>query len=154
MPEHTEGTAMKLVMWLTMAVLFSAAGGCAQEKGASALPATPESRVEQGGIWFQRYCSACHGASAQGDGPVAGELSTPPADLTRIAARSAGRFDSALVAQFIDGRERVAAHGSPEMPVWGRSLDDRLSGGFADETRLAPGTILMIVEYLDSIQRP
>ena len=145
---------MKRVMWLTLAVLFSASGGCVQDNGGSALPSTPESRVEQGGIWFQRYCSACHGASARGDGPVAVELSTPPADLTRIAARSGGSFDAAAVAEFIDGRARVAAHGSPEMPVWGRSLDDRLSGGFADETKLGPGTILMIVEYLSSLQRP
>ena len=145
---------MKRTIWLTVAVVFLAASGCVQENGASALPSTPESRAEQGGIWFQRYCSACHGASARGDGPVAAELSTPPADLTRIAARSAGGFDAATVAEFIDGRTRVAAHGSPEMPVWGRSLDDRLSGGFADETRLGPGTILLIVDYLSSIQRP
>ena len=76
------------------------------------------------------------------------------ADLTRIAARNSGRFDAAEVARFIDGRERIAVHGSPEMPAWGRRYDDRREYGFRDETLLAPGTILLLVDYLGSIQAP
>ncbi len=37
---------------------------------------------------FNTYCSVCHGRNAKGGGPVARELKTPPADLTRISARS------------------------------------------------------------------
>jgi mono/diheme cytochrome c family protein len=125
---------------------------CSANGGAP--PSSPESRAVQGQAWFRGYCSSCHGAGATGDGPVAGYLTTPPADLTRIAINNGGVFDKAKVASFIDGRARVAAHGSPEMPVWGRALDDRRGGGFADETLLSPGTILVIVEYLASIQVP
>ena len=93
-----------------------------------------------------------HGRSATGDGPVASELRTPPADLTRIAERHGGIFLADEVAAFIDGRNRIAAHGSSEMPVWGRQFDDRLETGIAQETRLSPGSIFLIVEYLRSIQ--
>ena len=122
--------------------------------GGTPAPTTPESRAELGRSWFRSYCVACHGVDAKGDGPVAPHLTTAPPDLTRIAARHGGRFDKADVAGFIDGRRRVATHGSPEMPVWGRALDDRRSRGFADETLLAPGSIYLIVEYLESIQVP
>jgi len=120
--------------------------------GETPAPTTPESRAELGRSWFRSYCVACHGVDARGNGPVAPHLTTPPSDLTRIAARQGGHFDKGEVAAFIDGRQRVAAHGSPEMPVWGRALDDRRSEGFADETLLAPGSIYLIVEYLESIQ--
>lgn len=98
------------------------------------------------------YCGSCHGASARGDGPVASALTPRPADLTRIASRNHGVFDAAEVARFIDGRARVDAHGSSDMPVWGRRFDDRVEHLVADETRLAPGTIYLVVEYLRSIQ--
>ncbi len=122
---------------------------CAGER---AEPSTAESRAAEGRVWFESYCTACHGVSGRGDGPVAKALSTPPADLTRIAAHNGGVFDGSAVGAFIDGRQRLAAHGSPDMPVWGRPLDDRRSEGFEAETLLAPGTIFLIVEYLQSIQ--
>ena len=90
--------------------------------------------------------------SARGDGPVADELKTPPTNLTRIAARYGGEFDAARVARYIDGRTELAVHGTREMPVWGRRFDDRTGEALVEETRLGPGPILLIVEYLRSIQ--
>lgn len=141
---------MRGLLFFALCALLAA--GCSAN--GDAPPSSPESRAAQGQAWFRSYCAACHGLDAQGGGPVAAYLTTPPADLTRIAARAGGTFDPAKVASFIDGRARVAAHGSPEMPVWGRSLDDRRGEGFADETLLSPGAILALVEYLASIQIP
>jgi mono/diheme cytochrome c family protein len=101
---------------------------------------------------FIIYCASCHGVSGRGDGPVAPALASPPPDLTAIAARANGVFDGAEVATFVDGRKRIAAHGTSDMPVWGRRFDDRVQEGVYDETRLRPGTIFLIVEYLLSIQ--
>lgn len=139
---------MTRVLLLLVAIALSA---CAPNGGESEPPSSPETRAAQGQSWFRSYCAACHGIDARGHGPVAEYLTTQPADLTRIAARD-GSFDKARIAGFIDGRVRVKAHGSPEMPVWGRPLDDRSSGGFSDETLLEPGAIYLIVEYLASIQ--
>jgi len=49
----------------------------------------------------------------------AAALTTPPADLTRIAARRGGSFPDGEVARFVDGRFDLPAHGTREMPVWG-----------------------------------
>lgn len=105
-----------------------------------------------GAEMFQQYCAACHGASGVGDGPTAGELRTPPADLTRIAARREGRFPDADIARFIDGRFDVPAHGTREMPIWGRKLGEAVAEG-TESDEVARGRILALVEYLKSIQK-
>jgi hypothetical protein len=74
----------------------------------------------------------------QGDGRLARSLNIAPADLTRIAKANGGEFPFAKVAEIIDGRAIVAAHGQREMPVWGEryrraierdELPRRSSGG-------------------------
>ncbi|NNL67959.1 MAG: c-type cytochrome, partial [Myxococcales bacterium] len=75
---------------------------------------------------FERYCSACHGMDGRGDGPLREVLRTPPLDLTRIAARRGGVFPDAEIADVIDGRREVQAHGGREMPVWGKIFSRRI----------------------------
>jgi mono/diheme cytochrome c family protein len=75
---------------------------------------------------FQFYCATCHGSDGKGAGPLAPSLRTRPADLTQIARHNGGRFPHVAIVRFIDGTAPVAAHGSPDMPVWGpifRALD-------------------------------
>jgi len=51
---------------------------------------------------------------------MAKSLKTTTPDLTRIAARSGGRFPLARIQKIISGEEQVpAGHGTREMPVWG-----------------------------------
>lgn len=102
---------------------------------------------------FQRYCASCHGADALGNGPAASALRTPPADLTRIAARRGGGFPDAEIATFIDGRFELAAHGTREMPIWGEQLESGYASGAARD-EVVRGRILTLVEYLKSIQQP
>jgi hypothetical protein len=75
---------------------------------------------------------------------VAAHLQTRPPDLTRIALRHTERFDVDEVTAFIDGRTRVGAHGSADMPVWGHAFD----AGFAGSSDPLP----LLVQYLESIQ--
>jgi mono/diheme cytochrome c family protein len=85
-----------------------------------ALTAAPQSPAVSGSArreapyMFVRYCSACHGAHGQGDGPAASAFQPPPADLTRIRQRHDGFFPAAEVAAAIDGRTAIPAHGSRE----------------------------------------
>jgi mono/diheme cytochrome c family protein len=132
--------------------LGAALVGCSLDGADTAPPSSTESRAAMGHERFLAYCAACHGAGALGDGPVAASLVQRPADLTRISERAGGVFDAPAVAGFIDGRSRIAAHGPSDMPVWGRRFDDRTSTAVSDETRLDPGTIYLIVEYLRTIQ--
>jgi mono/diheme cytochrome c family protein len=69
---------------------------------------------------FATYCAVCHGADANGSGPAAMALKTPPADLTQLSANNGGRFPELKVAGAILGdTDRPAAHGSQQTPVWG-----------------------------------
>lgn len=107
--------------------------------------------AQMGEPYFRSYCATCHGLSGRGDGPTAMALRTPPADLTGIARRRGGVFPSGEIAKKIDGRFELGAHGSREMPVWGSKLaSDVPEAGLADS--IARGKILVIVEYLRSIQ--
>jgi len=119
---------------------------------AQPLPRIPGETVSAGQQYFARYCSACHGAVGRGDGPAAPALRTPPADLTRIAQRRAGRFPVAEIAAYIDGRTVVSAHGSREMPIWGERFGERVGGSSVGE-EVVRGNLLVLIEYLQSIQQ-
>jgi mono/diheme cytochrome c family protein len=115
--------------------------------GATALAATDD----PGQMLYVRYCGACHGPAAKGDG-VAGTFMRPkPTDLTQIAKTHAGTFPFDETMKIIDGRTTVRAHGDPDMPVWGEVMRDNPA---LDPSRRAGvrGTILMITEYLRGIQ--
>ncbi len=108
--------------------------------------------VESGRANFERYCVSCHGTGGRGDGPVAGSLTPPPADLTRIAARRGGVFPAAEIAAYVDGRTDVSAHGSRSMPVWGRRFGAPIAPDSTAEEAVR-GHLLVLVEYLKTLQR-
>ena len=95
---------------------------------------------------YMRYCSACHGETADGKGPVANVLSPNPPALTRLQAKFGKPLGTDLVT-FVMGRTMPRAHGTSDMPVWGRNL----AGPDGDDTQ-AVTTIWRIVNYLDWIQ--
>jgi len=119
---------------------------------AQPLPRVPGETVSAGQQYFMRYCSACHGVEGRGDGPAAPALRPPPADLTRIAQRRGGRFPVAEIAAYIDGRTVVSAHGSREMPIWGERFGEIAGGGSVGE-EVVRGNLLVLIEYLQSIQQ-
>ena len=74
----------------------------------------------QGPALYQAYCASCHGKDAKGGGIMAKSLKIPPADLTRISARNAGKFPLMRIERIISGEEQTGSgHGTREMPVWG-----------------------------------
>jgi len=105
-----------------------------------------------GAEMFGQYCASCHGTSGEGNGPAAAALNVPPADLTRIAARRGGDFPDSEIARFIDGRFDLPAHGSREMPIWGRRFAAPIAKG-TEPDAVARGRILTLVEYLKTIQK-
>ncbi len=102
---------------------------------------------------FLSRCGACHGAAAQGDGPMASLLSIPVPDLTQLAARNDGMFPRVDVVRTIDGRVSLVGHGGP-MPVYGRLLGGGSAvidgpDGSVIETK---GDVLAIALYLEGLQ--
>ncbi len=102
-----------------------------------------------GAYLFRTYCAACHGTSARGDGPVAGEMRRRPSDLTQIARSHKGVFPTEKVSQMIDGRQPVRGHGGPGMPVWGDVFTRSVETG---DPVIVEARIKALVTYLESIQ--
>jgi mono/diheme cytochrome c family protein len=104
--------------------------------------------VAQGRAAYLQYCASCHGLSGEGNGPMARILTTPPANLRRLSERYGNPLPEKRIAQFIDGRAEVEAHGPRDMPVWG----ERLSAESAGDERQTRALIAKLVAYLQSIQ--
>jgi mono/diheme cytochrome c family protein len=136
---------MRQLTCVMSAVLLAAAAPARADDAPDPLLA------EIGAQTYQQHCTACHGVDGRGDGPAAKALKTPPSDLTRIAARRGGVFPAGEIAKAVDGRFHITAHGSREMPVWGKHF-----GVLIPETELSEsitrGKIATLVEYLKWIQ--
>lgn len=125
------------------------AGIDAQVIEEDALPTSSVADIGQNA--YLKNCSACHGLSASGDGPLASYLTPRPPDLTRLASRNQGEFPTLSVIETIDGRRAVKAHGDREMPVWGAEFGKRRAGTPGTETAIR-GEIQLLVEFLRSVQ--
>ncbi len=141
---------MKTIVACAAALALAAQLACSNRATAEAVPPTPAAR---GKLLYGAYCADCHGPLARGDGPRAATLVQKPADLTTIAQRNGNVFRADTVAAFVDGRTQVEAHGTREMPVWGRVLDDR-NQALDQELKLTPEWIAQIVAYLETLQEP
>jgi mono/diheme cytochrome c family protein len=102
---------------------------------------------------YSRFCSACHGAQGRGDGPVAASFKVEVPDLTLIARRSGGHYPRDRIAQIIDGRYILGAHGSRTMPVWGEDLS-LLEIGNPDAERATRIIIDRLADYVWQLQKP
>ena len=101
-------------------LMLAVASAGAQGPRQGLPPLVPESLI--GSVSFDLYCASCHGRTGRGDGPTAAALKTRPADLTVLARGNRGVFPRERVLAFVEGSQRAASHGSPEMPVWGPTL--------------------------------
>ena len=100
---------------------------------------------------FQRFCAACHGTQAKGDGPVASSLAVQVPNLRELSLRNKGSFPAEKIVRIIDGRTLLNPHGSRSMPVWGDEFL-RAEAGDPIAERETADMIKKMVEYLRSIQ--
>ena len=104
---------------------------------------------------YLNSCAVCHGPDGKGDGPLAEELLTRPADLTVLSQKNKGAFPYNRVFAVIDGRYIVPGHGTREMPVWGRQFleeDVKVFGPSGGEI-VTTERIHELAGYLESLQR-
>jgi len=95
---------------------------------------------------FKTYCGSCHGIGGTGDGPLAPDLRTAPADLTQLSKENDGKFPFEMVYESIDGRQKVKGHGSKDMPVWGDAFKT------TDTEEQLQGRINELTQFVWSIQ--
>ncbi len=104
---------------------------------------------------YLQHCVSCHGVDGKGDGAVAARLSTPPADLTRIAARRDGVWPAFEIMTILSGYSRNILP-REDMPVIVDLLDNEMSEfDIGDgEAILMPTKLIAIASYLESLQDP
>jgi len=121
--------------------------------GAGAAVASDASEAAaRGAVTYRVYCGRCHGAGGKGDGKLGATLKKKPADLTTIASRNHGVFDSGAIRTRIDGRDAPDEHADSDMPAWGTSMQDpdKDSSQEADiKARIAD-----LVAYIATLQSP
>ncbi len=102
--------------------------------------------VDWGRDLYMSYCVSCHGWTGKGDGPAGLALKSPPADLTQLSARNGGEFPTTQVKRYIEGETLIQAHGSRQMPVWGKVFRRESTGSEARMQYFA------LAKFLESIQ--
>ena len=119
--------------------------------------------IDGGKSEFQSSCAPCHGVDAKGKGPFSAQLKVPPADLTVLARKNNGVLPLNAIYEIIDGRKVIEAHGTREMPIWGRQYTqetlsvylspDALHNDFAfNPDDVVRTRILSLIDYLNRIQ--
>jgi mono/diheme cytochrome c family protein len=141
-----EASMSRAVRWTVPLVTVSAVAAMSAAIALSADSAVPR---ESGSALYGSYCASCHGREGKGDGPIAANLRTAPADLTLIAKRNHGKFDVEKVRAAIDGRGPKQVHGGSDMPVWGDAF--KRSGDSYSEAAVKE-RIDALVDYLADIQ--
>jgi len=106
-----------------------------------------------GDVLYSNLCSVCHGASGKGDGPAVTALEKGVPNLTFLATNNGGTFPHKKVESVIDGKTRVVAHGTIEMPVWGQQFTKLRAGmvGFAQKAYVRNRTHTLAT-YIETLQ--
>jgi cbb3-type cytochrome oxidase cytochrome c subunit len=104
---------------------------------------------------YLENCVSCHGVTGKGDGPLAANLRTPPADLTKIAARREGVWPMLEIMAILDGYSRNTLP-REDMPVFENLLDNEMTEFDTGngELTLVPTKLIEVVYYLESLQDP
>ncbi|KEJ88236.1 c-type cytochrome [Sulfitobacter donghicola] len=101
---------------------------------------------------YEKHCTSCHGSTAKGDGPLAGEFTVPPSDLTTLQQNNNGVFPAVDVMAQINGYSgRHQFGGMPEFEedLQGKTVQWKAPSGVVIPT---PRALLDIAVYLESIQ--
>ena len=140
--------AMRLLTGACALFLLLAAAGSDSRVNRINETQLPPTYLPTGQQMYAFYCAACHGAGANGRGPTAALLTTPPPDLTTLSKRHLGKFPREYVTSILEFGPGVSAHGSSDMPTWGpifRYYDKQ-------NERVVQERIKRLCDYLASLQ--
>lgn len=126
---------------------------CLAALSVCALPALAQD-ADIGSALYQTHCANCHGADADGQGPLGPALLLQPINLTQLTANNGGEFPLERVLKRIDGTDPLVSHGSP-MPVYGPFFEGVANTAMklpSGQPVLVPEPMADLVAYLMSLQ--
>ena len=135
---------MRRTIWIVMFALICSMAFAQTLKQVPAKYTDPGSGSEM----FKAYCAACHGTDAKGNGPAAPALKAKLNDLTLLTKSHGGKFPSDHVARVITGDTSVTAHGTKDMPTWGRTF---MAMDHADRSVMLL-RIRNLADYIETLQ--
>ncbi len=143
-----------IILGCIVALVLAVGAEAAPEENIKEAPlAWSTAALSDGGELYAEVCAVCHGADAKGNGPAASALTKQVPDLTQLALVNGGDFPTAEVQKTITGETGVTAHGTLEMPMWGKVFEDaRMDKKPGQRWGIARLRILALTEYLESIQ--
>ena len=112
-------------------------------------------KVDLGKNEYQVKCSNCHGSEGRGNGPYSDLLTVSTPNLSTLAKNNGGVFPMERLFQSISG-EKIKAHGSRDMPIWGQVYRVEAANYYMDVPYDAEGysraRLLALLEYLYRMQ--
>ena len=137
----------KLLLAIGLATSVAAAAQDQPEVKIRKVPVRPTSPAS-GKEMFTENCAVCHGLDGKGNGPAVAALKTAPPDLTVLTKNNGGKFPMLVITTTIRGDSNmVAAHGSPDMPMWGELFRSLHSDDAVIQLR-----IHNLAKYIESLQ--
>jgi mono/diheme cytochrome c family protein len=123
---------------------------------ASGIPlAMAADKPDLGKKEFEANCVSCHGRDLKG-GAYVDFLKVTPPDLTQLTRKNGGVFPFERVYGAIDGRYVVKAHGSGEMPIWGKDYQLKAAEYYVDVNydpeAFVRARIFALIDYLARMQ--
>ena len=119
-------------------------------------PLLAADKLDIGKREYDASCATCHGVNGKGKGSFAEMLQVSMPDLTLLSRKNGGVFPINYVYNVIDGREAFKAHGTREMPIWGKHLSFRAAPLHDDYPYDADvfvrSRILAVIDYLYRLQ--
>ena len=141
---------LRKLFWIITGLIAVALVAGAQEQSQKVIKHVPvkATSAASGQEMFTTYCAVCHGLDGKGGGPAAQALKVPPPDLTTLSKRNNGQYPALRVSSTLRGEAELPAHGSKDMPVWGR-LFWSMSGGHSSEVQQR---VANLNKYIESLQ--
>ena len=131
----------------SFSILCLALAGIASGQDKTIQRVSPKPTVAiDGKSLFQEYCAVCHGVNGKGGGPAAKALQVSPSDLTQISRKNEGKFPEERIMRVLKGEEPVTAHGTQDMPIWGKVFSNMGS------LTMAQTRIHALLQYVEGIQ--
>ncbi len=121
--------------------------GCLTCPRSYAADEVQDARVQKGKLWYDKYCTPCHGAGGT-PGSAVFAATKKPIDLRTYARRNGGKFPSERWWDYVFSSRPGGVHAK----VWQRIRNDQNETEEVERDISARGVVANIEMYVVSIQ--